>query len=177
MTEQKQRKTGRHARMVVIVLAVLSVVGLGLAMLAMAPNHHRVDWPESFRSNGERIYFTGTSASGQRVVPRGGSQHMTMMGDGCVVCHGADRQGGRMIPNFLQVAPPLTTEALFGDHAGDDGHGDHTTYTEATLRRAIAEGIDPDGTQLDGAMPRWSIPEVDMDDLVAFLKEPDQESR
>ena len=44
--------------------------------------------PASFASNGERIYFTGTSASGDPITFQGGDLHMTMMGAGCANCHG-----------------------------------------------------------------------------------------
>jgi hypothetical protein len=40
------------------------------------------------------------------------------------------------------------------------------------LRRAITRGLDPDGKRLDPAMPRWSMSEQDLTDLVDFLKSP-----
>ena len=106
MTQWEKQNRGHRSCMTVIVLEALSVFGFAWAMLAMPPNAHRADWPESIRSNGKRICFTGTSASGRRVVLRGCNQYMTMMAGGCVACHGSDRQGGRLMPNFLQVAAP-----------------------------------------------------------------------
>ena len=133
------------------------------------------DWPTRFQTNGERIYFTATSASGARISPGGGGMHMSMMGGGCVSCHGVKRQGGRVMPRFWKVVPPLTPAALFGEHDAsekDDGHGDHDFYTDETLRRAITKGIDPGGKPFDRAMPRWSISRPDLDDLIAHLKSP-----
>ncbi len=92
-----------------------------------------------------------------------------MSGGGCVNCHGVDRQGSRLMPRFWMVAPPLTADALFGEHE-DGGHGDHDEYTDDTLRRAITRGIDAGGESLDPAMPRWSMTEQDMDDLIGYLK-------
>ena len=130
--------------------------------------------PASFASNGERIYFTGTSASGDPITFQGGDLHTTMMGASCANCHGPDRQGGRMMPRFWETAPPLTRDALFDGHTashdsdGDD-HGDHDVYSDDTLRRAVFEGVDPAGKPLDAAMPHWSMSERDWHDLLAYL--------
>nr|WP_284143614.1 cytochrome c [Vibrio alginolyticus] len=86
----------------------------------------------------------------------------------CADCHGVHREGGRrMYPFFWLTAPPLTTEALLGDH--DDGHGDHDAYTRESLKRVITYGVDPSGEQLDSTMPRWLMSEADLDDLVDYL--------
>ena len=101
--------------------------------------------------------------------------HMGMMGGGCVACHGANSDGGRSMPRFWNSVPPLTPDALFGEHAEgkqDDGHGDHEKYTDETLIRAITRGVDPSGKPLDPAMPRWSMSNQDLDDLLAYLKTP-----
>jgi mono/diheme cytochrome c family protein len=127
--------------------------------------------PNRFESNGERIYFTATSASGNAITFQGGNMHMQMHGGGCVSCHGAKLQGGiRIMPWFWIKTPPLTVAALFGDEHGTvDSHADHETYTEITLRRAITEGIDPAGVTLDGTMPRWQMSEQDLTDLIRYL--------
>lgn len=72
---------------------------------------------------------------------------------------------------FTVVAPPITPEALFGEHdAEGGGHSDHQAYTEESLRRAITEGIDPAGNRLDDAMPRWFMSEQDLTDLIKYLQ-------
>jgi mono/diheme cytochrome c family protein len=124
----------------------------------------------NFDSNGERIYFTGRSRSGPAITFSGGNMHLRMMGGGCTTCHGDDREGGiRMMPRFWVVAPALTRDALFEDH-GDDGHGDHDRYTEASLRRAISEGLDAGGEPLAESMPRWSMDERQLEDLLEYLR-------
>lgn len=100
--------------------------------------------------------------------------HRQIHGGGCASCHGADREGQRLWPQFWAKAPPLTADALFGDDAhkeAADGHGDHASYDVDTLRRAITRGLDPAGEYLDQAMPRWTMSPRDLDDLVAFLKQ------
>lgn len=130
--------------------------------------------PASFRSNGERIYFTGASASSRPISFTGGDMRVQMQGGGCATCHGADRRGGiRMMPRFWVIAPPITPDALFGEHNGaSDGHGDHAAYTERSLRGAITEGLDPEGKPLDEAMPRWRMHPDDLRDVVAYLRRP-----
>lgn len=134
------------------------------------------DSPAAFTSNGERIYFTGTSASGSVIRAGGGEfgpgMHQRMHGGGCASCHGSDREGARLMPRFWLKAPSLTARTLFGDdHENGDGHGDHASYDSETLKRAITDGIDPAGDSLDTAMPRWSMSEADLNDLIAFLQE------
>ena len=125
--------------------------------------------PVVFQSNGERIYLTGASASGTSITYTGGNMHLEMMGGGCATCHGADRRGARMMPEFWLEAPPLTQAALFEDH--DDGHGNHAGYDAGTFRRAVSRGLDPDGTELSPIMPRWSMSDPDWRDLLAYLNQ------
>lgn len=127
-------------------------------------------WPESYASNGERIYFTGTSDSDNSITATGGGMHQRMMGGSCASCHGADRGGGRLMPQFWKKAPPLTREALFGPHEKGGGHDDHESYTPEALKQAVFHGRDPSGAALDEIMPRWSMIESDWQDLLEFLR-------
>ena len=131
--------------------------------------------PSEFVSNGERSYFTGSSASGSPINAVGGdghmNMHMRMHGTGCVSCHGVEREGSRLWPQFWVKAPALTVEALFSDDHTDDGHGDHGSYDVKSLRRAITDGVSPAGKRLDAAMPRWSMSQSDLDDLIAYLQQ------
>lgn len=159
------RKLAVAAVLLAGVAAVLVLIGQGFPV-------GQGNWPSRFQSNGERIYFTATSASGDAINSRGGGTQMGMMSNsGCASCHGADRLGRRLRPNFWTSAPPLTPGALFGEHS-DDGHGDHPAYTDESLRRAITEGVDAGGAPLDRAMPRWSMSDADLADVIAFLKTP-----
>lgn len=164
----------------VSVLGLVALVVASAGLLAgcdsggagMGPMMGHPAAPASFRSNGERIYFTGASASGRPITFTGGDMRVQMHGGGCATCHGADRRGGiRMMPRVWVVAPPITPDALAGQHdGGKEGHGDHAAYTEGSLRRAITEGVDPEGKPLDEAMPRWRMHPDDVRDLVAYLR-------
>lgn len=201
------------------------------------------DYPTEFSSNGERIYFTGISASGNPItfsledhamgadadhwsrislgwmadgarhsswnMPRtshGGGGMGMGMGTGmqtgfhgmtCASCHGPDGQGGRYLAMGTVETPDIRYETLVGveEHAEDETeehadeetaehadegaeeHADeeiaehaHAPYTDDLIRRAITQGLNPDGEPLNAFMPRWSIAEEDLEDLLAFLK-------
>ena len=116
----------------------------------------------SFSSNGQRIYFTAKSASGQPITYSGGPGTMMSGRLTCVNCHGSEGHGGRVtlmmqsfdVPNIAW--PELTA--------------DDPSYTEETLKRAITQGLDPDGDPLKYPMPRWQISDPDLNDLVGFIK-------
>ncbi|MBI3945426.1 MAG: cytochrome c [Armatimonadetes bacterium] len=132
--------------------------------------------PLEFRSNGEQIYFTATSRSGEPITFRGGPAWMQMHGGSCANCHGPDGRGGIRVHMTDVVAPDIRyrtlTSAEHDEHGGDEGH---PPYTDALIQRAITEGLDPAGKPLDPAMPRWSMSQRDLDDVVAYLKTLDGE--
>ncbi len=170
-----KRRLGTLAALAAILVVAVAVVPSGGSVFGYGPDTGRGIRPVQFRSNGERIYFTGTSSSRLPITPTGGSMHMRMHGGGCASCHGADRLGGRLMPRFWIKAPALTPSALFGAHnepADQDGHGDHESYDDAALRRAITKGVDPGGKQLDPGMPRWSMAAQDLADLIDFIRSP-----
>ena len=119
---------------------------------------------KSYSSLGERIYLSGVGTDGQdipRSAPRV-SQGTLMMGGGCASCHGADGRGGtiKMMTGTAIKAPDVTYGALIGDG-----------FTDATIRRAIRDGLDESGKRLDEAMPRWQMSDADLDATIAYLKE------
>ena len=61
----KLGKTQVRALMVLAAILVVAVAVLpsGRFNFAFSPDTSRDHWPTQFRSNGERIYFTGTSSS------------------------------------------------------------------------------------------------------------------
>ena len=159
---------------------IVSTLALSSCGAGMSPNSDSsFDPTRQYTSNGERIYFTGVNSNGQPIASQGGyasmGMHRQMRGGGCASCHGDDRAGLRLYPRFWIKAPALTAKSLFGgDDHGDgeeSGHGDHKSYDNATLSRAITEGLDPSGALLSSAMPRWSMEQSDLADLVNFLNQ------
>jgi mono/diheme cytochrome c family protein len=129
-----------------------------------------------FASNGERIYFTATSDSGDVIDYEGGPGGGMMAGSlACVSCHGPDGRGGRVTLMMRTFdAPDITWPVLTAAHGAGaeheaDAEMEHPPYTEATLGRAITQGLDPAGKPLDPLMPRWRLSDRDLADLVAYL--------
>jgi len=128
----------------------------------------------SFQSNGERIYFTAESASGQPITYSGSIRMMHSIT--CANCHGPEGKGGRVNMMMSYFDSPditwhvLTQEEGHNEEPGKGEHEEHPPYTEETLRRAITKGLDPAGEPLDDEMPRWRMSEQDLTDLADFIK-------
>jgi len=62
-----------------------------------------------------------------------------------------------------------TQVLVFGlmEHEGEEAH---PLYTDETIKRAITQGEDPDGEPLDWPMPRWTMSDEDLNDLLEYLK-------
>ena len=155
----------------------------------------------SYRSNGERIYFSSTSDRGTTITYTGDPSFEGRMEDGssggmmgtsngntspgrtsggyggmmghgngntgraggyltCASCHGADGRGDvhRMMGMQTMVAQDIRWSAL--EHEFD----------AETFRLAVTQGQDPDGTPLEQDMPRWTIGDEDLADLITYLK-------
>ena len=134
----------------------------------------------AFGSNGERIYFTATSERGGRITSRGGPGVGGMMMGGsvsCASCHGPSGQGGRHVMHMEVMDAPdirwpaLTAESGEGHGVSDPGHGDNGAgYDLEMFRQAVKDGRHPDGELLNDDMPRWSMSDEDLNDLLNYLK-------
>lgn len=118
----------------------------------------------AFGSNGERIYFTGTSERGTAIAYTGGpSSNGGMMGGGqlaCASCHGPDGRGGTHNMGMMRemTAKDIRWSAL------------ESEFDAEKFSLALTKGQDPDGTQLNPDMPRWTIGADDVADLIIYLK-------
>jgi len=118
----------------------------------------------AFSTNGEQIYFTGTSNRGTAITYSGGPvSNRWMMGGGqlaCASCHGPDGKGGVHTMGMMQTmdAKDIRWSVL------------QSEFDSEKFRLAVTEGQDPDGTQLNSDMPRWNIGIDDLADLIAYLK-------
>ncbi len=121
-----------------------------------------------FASNGERIYDTGVSAKTGPIRSSGGPMWVQMHGAGCVTCHGLHGRGGVPVMMGSAIPPDIRYKALTSGEYEQGEKG--TPYTDALIKRAITEGLDADGKPLDRTMPRWSMEEADLNDLIAYLK-------
>jgi len=133
-----------------------------------------------YASNGERIYFTGTSANG-RISYSGGDAGGGMMGGqgmmgggqlACADCHGPDGRGGLHVMHMTVMdAPDIRWSTLTeAEHGAEEGEMEHPPFDEETFKRAVTQGLDPGGGPLDLDMPRWRMSDQDLDDLIAYLQ-------
>jgi hypothetical protein len=130
----------------------------------------------------ERLYRNGILPSGLPLVgKREGSVTVLGAAGACVNCH---RRSGLGAFEGRTVVPPITGRYLFrptGRHRADANRlpgervsleatlPDRGAYTEATLARAIREGIAADGHKLDLLMPRYNLDEATMTSLIGYL--------
>lgn len=78
----------------------------------------------------------------------------------CAVCHKADASGGIKLGDTKSAN--LESPALEDQYHKDD----------TLIRRAILDGKDEEGGDLDKIMPRWKgkITDAQVSDIIAFLK-------
>jgi hypothetical protein len=139
---------------------------------------------------GENIYLHGVLSTGEPVrgerAPAPGAQGAAAA---CMNCHG--RSGLGQVEGPAAV-PPITAKYLYRPRSQSRPTGlesaalamaapgappeplqqvDRSAYTDATLARAIGEGVGPDGRRLDLLMPRFRINDSDMASLIAYLKQ------
>lgn len=124
----------------------------------------------SFASNGEQIFFTGTSSRGT-IFTTEGPFWFQMHGGGCATCHGPNGHGGRVAMMGSFTAPNITYKVLTGEEESEENHEEgHEAYTDAQIKQAITRGIEPDGGELSQNMPRWQMSDKDLDDVIEYLK-------
>lgn len=131
----------------------------------------------SYESNGERIYLTGVDEDGNLIIPTSAPSPFTHMWRmmrpvACVHCHGIDGKGDFAFPDGTKSADirwkTLTSEKHAEKEAAEKEK--HKPFTEKTFKKAVTEGIEPNGERLSVYMPRWKMPDKDLDDLIAYLK-------
>jgi hypothetical protein len=136
--------------------------------------------PHSFADAGsaQRLYRQGMLASGELLRgDRGPSGRVQGSDAACVNCH---RRSGFGTTEGKFIIPPITGKYLFRPHGNgpediDFRYGPgfvpkRQPYTDATLAQAIRAGIGRDGKPLNELMPRFTMDDAAMADLVAYLK-------
>lgn len=153
---------------------LIGAIGLSFLGRGMMGGPGGVPMKARYDSNGERIYYTGTSERAGPIRFQGGPMWLAIHGGACVNCHGVDGRGG--VPVMMGTAIPsdvrytaLTAEKAH-DHAKEDEGEVHPPYTDELIKRAITQGLNPADKPLDWTMPRWQITEDDLNDLIAYLK-------
>jgi hypothetical protein len=127
---------------------------------------------------GETIYSQGILTSGQPVTAKREPDLMVSGADAaCSNCH--RRSGLGELEGRISI-PPISGLYLFHPRAKDRDdfdlpfvdtmRPDRDPYTEATLARAIREGVAADGRTLNYLMPHYTLSDADMAALIGYLK-------
>jgi cytochrome c553 len=138
--------------------------------------------PAAARSLGESLYLRGADLQGVPLrATRGADSELQGDVAACANCHQRSGLGGR---EGRIVIPPITARYLFRplSTVQDERdlpfvagmHGDREPYTDATLARAITDGLDAEGKPLSFLMPRYELAHDDMAALLAHLKQLDR---
>ncbi len=114
---------------------------------------------------GENIFYHGVNLQDKPIPFTDGPSWFQRIREGCVACHGVDGRGGMHVPPTGIIAPDIRYSSLTSTAGGEQ-----TVYTDATIKRAITQGIDSDNESLDSAMPRWQLSPQELNDLIDFLK-------
>jgi hypothetical protein len=144
---------------------------LALASIAAANN-------ESTAGAGAAIYRAGILSSGQPLqAEREGGIHVLGTAAACINCH---RRSGLGMKEGRRTIPPIAGSYLFHPRAGPEDDedllfvegmkADRDPYTEVTLPQAIRAGIGADGKQLSYLMPRYTLDDAAMSELIDYLK-------
>ena len=151
--------------LVLLAIGIGGLVLLAAGLLPLDQARPRADGSANGSvARGEWIFRTATDVNGQPIPYAGGM----MMPMSCAGCHGAEGHG---IDTPMFESPNITYRNLT-DPAGmrelDGTHGPR--YTDALIRRAVAQGIAATGKPLDWPMPRWHLSSRAWEDLLAYLK-------
>jgi cytochrome c oxidase subunit 2 len=127
-----------------------------------------------FSSNGERIFFTATSKNGPIAIKEGPPM-MRQAVKGCAHCHGRDGKGGHSLDATGMKGTDIRYKTLALKYGGYlsylEGKGEKIAGGIDTLiKKAIIDGEGP-GYKLNIAMPRWSMSEKDLNDIISYLTE------
>jgi hypothetical protein len=169
-------------------LALLLMILLGFSGY-WARHYYLLYQSSSALALGERLYNEGIDASGAPL--QGRTEDDIDFQDAnfnCAQCHRRSGYGSSEGGNYVL---PVTGTSLFNPRKFDRADlfkklfkesqtkqfwtrmrsaYERPAYTDASLAKAIREGVDPSGRNLSPLMPRYRIGDRDMRGLVAYLK-------
>jgi hypothetical protein len=119
---------------------------------------------------GRRIYREGMLPGDKPVVALiQGDIVVSGQRAACIHCH---QRSGYGVVEGNQVVPPITARSLFqprpvqGSRAGLE----RPAYRHDSLRRALHDGINPNGRTLQAPMPRYVLEDSEMSALIQYLQ-------
>jgi hypothetical protein len=171
------------AAITLIIFAVVGIILLSGMRQKDTPGMRQVETEEvdegtSYSSVGEGIYHAGIGSNGRDIPYTAGPRWMRDVQErGCVNCHGTDGKGGFSLTTTSTamastLAPDITYDSLISEvhHHGGQAEVHEGRYTDKAIKRAITEGVNPSGEELDHMMPRWKMIDAELNELLAYLK-------
>ncbi|HEY2961387.1 MAG TPA: ABC transporter substrate-binding protein [Pyrinomonadaceae bacterium] len=156
--------TGKLSAAVLVVAAGLSILPLSRAQ-SVSETPNRLTASER---RGKEIYLRGTSSSGREIAALLGEIEVPASTVPCAGCHGLRGEGKS---EGGVTAGNLTWTNLVKPYGHTHPSGrKHGPFTESSFIRAVVNGVDPAGTNLLVAMPRYKLTAEDMSDLIAYVK-------
>jgi len=156
------------------------LLGFGVFAAAVLAAEPAPIVPSNVLALGARIYNAGMLAPGSFLKGfREGREPVQGNEAACANCHRPSGMG--QIEGDLLV-PPIGASFLFAKR-GEQGvvtmdprvsklfNQAHDPYTDATLARAIREGVNSQGRQMSVLMPRYALGETEMAALIAHLRQ------
>ena len=117
---------------------------------------------------GKLIYTKGMRASGEAINAQLSGAQFDAKILPCSNCHGSTGKGN---PEGGADPSPLDWSSLTKSYFVEFKNGrKRVGYNHISLKRAIVEGIDPSENELDLLMPRYSLNDEDVKDLISYLK-------
>ena len=155
------------------------LLGFGLTLLGLWTGAARP--AEAPADVGESIYRYGVLGSGAQLEGmRQGGVAVKGAAAACVNCHQRSGLGAYEGFNEAITIPPITGQYLFHARGATAAepilpyvewmHSNRDPYTEATVARAIREGVDSQGRPMHYLMPRFALNDADMAALIGYLK-------
>jgi hypothetical protein len=154
-----------------IPLAVDGVQPPGLSAADAAPGG--ADAQQRELEDGRKMYMEGVLPSGEAMmglvagdIPLSGQQ---------VICGWCHRRSGMGSTEGQEVVPPVTGDILYEALRLPTSKPPlapalRPAYTDASLKRAIRDGVGPDGTAFSPLMPRYPLDDGQIEALIAYLK-------
>ena len=138
--------------------------------------------PATTGGAGEALYQRGILSSGEPLdAMHDGGVRLQGAAAACMNCHRRSGLGSREGNSSI---PPITWRYLVEPRAQNPEDVDlpyvpgmraeREPYTEATVARAIREGIDSEGKPLSSLMPQYALNDADMQALIGYLKHLDR---
>lgn len=138
--------------------------------------------PATTASAGEAIFQKGVLGSGEPLeATHEGGVNLRGAAAACMNCHRrsglGSREGNSSIPPITDrylVHPRVESPEEFDLPYVPGMRTNREPYTEATIARAIREGLDSEGKPLSNLMPQYALNDTDMAALIGYLKHLDR---